>query len=108
VEVADDLVHAQAALDAAAFVALLVQALGVVLAQALLDVLALAEGPGRLGVRLPDFVAGVAAAGFLGVGRGRGAVAVAAVARVEMGCGFVGRVSLSLVLAMLEHPRLYR
>ncbi len=47
VEVAHHLVDAQAALDAAALVTLLVQPLGVVLALALLDVLAAPEGPRR-------------------------------------------------------------
>jgi hypothetical protein len=45
VEVSDNLVHAQVAVDAAALVPLLVQLLGVVLALALLDALALTESP---------------------------------------------------------------
>lgn len=84
VEVADDLVDAQAASDLASLVALLVQALGVVLARALLDVLAAAKGPRCLGVRLTHLVTRVTTAGLLGVGRGRGAVAAAAVVGVQM------------------------
>ena len=88
VEVANDLVDADAAFDAAALAALLVQLLAVVFALALFDVFAAAEGPGDGGVGFADFGAGVAAAGFYGVGRGGGAVALAAVFGVEVG-GFV-------------------
>lgn len=69
VEVSDDLVDTQVTLDTAALLALLLQSLGVVLARALLDVLALTESPRSLRVRLSDFLAGVAASGFLRVRR---------------------------------------
>jgi len=88
VEVSYDLVDADAAFDAAAFAALLVELLAVVFALALFDVFAAAEGPGDGGVGFAHFGAGVAAAGFYGVGRGRGAVALAAVFGVEVS-GFV-------------------
>lgn len=84
VEVADDLVDAQATLDAAALVALLVQPLGVVLPHALLDVLAAAKGPGRLGVGLAHLVTGLATSGLHGTRRGGGAVAASAVVGVEV------------------------
>ncbi len=70
VEVSDNLVDAQAALDAAALFALLVELLGVVFPLALLHALAPTEGPGGLGICFTDFVAGIAAAGLLRVGRG--------------------------------------
>ena len=89
VEVSYDLVDADAAFDAAAFAALLVELLAVVFALALFDVFAAAEGPGDGGVGFAHFGAGVAAAGFCGGGGGRCAVAVAAIAGVEVG-GFVG------------------
>ena len=79
VEVADDLVDAQATLDAAAFMSLFIQPLGVVLALALLDALASAESPRRLRIRLSDLVASRAATGLLGVVWGRSAAARAAV-----------------------------
>lgn len=84
VEVADDLVHAQAAFDAAALAALLVETLRVVFALALLDALAIAERPGGLGIRLLDLLAGVAASGLLRVAGGIRAVARAAVVGVEV------------------------
>ena len=87
VEVADDLVHAQAAFDAAALAALLVETLRVVFALALLDTLAVAERPGGLRIRLLDLLAGVAASGLLRVAGGVRAVARAAVVGVEVeGC----------------------
>jgi len=85
VEVANDLVDADAAFDPAAFTALRVELFAVVFALALLNIFAAAEGPGDGGVGFADFGAGVAAAGFYGVGRGGGAVALAAVFGVEVG-----------------------
>ena len=79
VEVADHLVHAEPALDAAALLPLLVQVLAVVLALALLDALAAAKGPGRLRVGVLDLVTGVAAPGLLRVARRGRAAAGAAV-----------------------------
>jgi hypothetical protein len=84
VEVANNLVNAQPALDSAALVALLIQLLAVVLALALLDVFAPTESPGGLRVRVLDFLAGVAASGLLRIGRGLCAVARTAVVWVEM------------------------
>lgn len=71
VEVTDDLVHAQPTVDAASFVALGLEVLGVVFPFALLDALSGAEGPRRLGICFTDLVAGVAASRLLRVvGRG--------------------------------------
>ena len=70
VEVADDLVDAQVAFDAAPFAPLLVETLTIAFAFALLDAFAATEGPAVGGVGFADIVAGVAAAGFLGVRRG--------------------------------------
>ena len=89
VEVPHHLVHAEAALDAAALLALRVEFLAVVLPLALLDVLAFAEGPADAGVGLAHLFAGGAAAGFLDGRWGWGAVAVAAVVRGEVGGGVV-------------------
>lgn len=94
VEVANHLVDAQAAFDAAAFVALLGQPLRVVLPLALLHGGAIAKGPRGLGVGFAHFFAGGAAAGLFGVVRGRGAVAGTAVGGVEVGGGFVGGVAV--------------
>jgi hypothetical protein len=93
VKVSDHLVHTQAALDAAALVSLLVEALGVVLALTLLDVLAAAKSPRGLSVRFPNFVTRVAAPGLLRVRRRLRAVAATAVLGVEMGCLIFGVVS---------------
>ena len=60
---------------------------------ALLDALAGAKGPGRLGVGLPDFLARVAAARLDGIVRGVCAVAGPAVGGVEMGCDLFGVVA---------------
>ena len=98
VEVANDLVDAQAAFDAAAFAALLVQTLGVVLALALLDVLATAEGPRGLRVRLADFVARLAASGFDSVRRGVRAIARTTIVGVKVGSRFLDRVAVVYAL----------
>jgi len=82
VEVADDLVDAQSAVDAAPFVSLLLELLGVVFPFALLDAGAGSEGPGGLRVGFLDFLAGVAASCLLRVVWGRGAVAGTAVGGV--------------------------
>ena len=84
VEVTNDLVDAEATLDAAAFGALLIQLLGIVFAQALLHALAPTEGPGGLGICFADFVARIAAAGFNGVAWGVRSVAGSAVVGVEV------------------------
>ena len=94
VEVSDHLVHADGTGDAATLVPLLIELLGVVFALALLDALALTEGPGGRRVRLAHLVAGVAAAGLLGVLRGGGAVALAAVGGVEVDSVFFCIVTL--------------
>lgn len=88
VEVTNDLVDANVSLEAASFLALLIEVLGIVLALALLDTLAAAERPRDRGVRITDFIAGIAASGFLCAGWGGSAKAVSAVSRVEM-CSFV-------------------
>lgn len=83
-KVAHDLVHLQETIDAAALVALLLQALRVVLALALLKGLAVAKCPGNLSVRLADFLASVAAAGLFGIVRGRRSAAVTAVTGIQV------------------------
>lgn len=62
VEVAHDLIDADAALDAAALAPLRVELLAVVLALALLHALAVSKGPGLGCVRLPHFGTRIAAA----------------------------------------------
>ena len=89
VKVADDLVDADAAFDAAAFAALLVELFAVVFALALLDVLPSAKGPRHTCVSFADFCAGAAASGFYSIFRRGSTVAIAAVRRIEMRCGFV-------------------
>jgi hypothetical protein len=89
-EVTNDLVDADATLDAAAFSSLFVEVLGVVLALALLDAVAAAEGPGYRGIGVAHFVAGLAAAFFFAVRRGRRPVAAAAIVRGEVGGWVVG------------------
>lgn len=84
VEVSNDLVHAEATLNAAALPALLLQLLGVVLTRALLDVLSLTERPRGLRVRFSDFLASVTAAGLLRVRRRRGTVTGAAVVGIQV------------------------
>ena len=93
VEVSDDLVHAQATLDATAFVPLLLQLLGVVLAFALLDTFTLSEGPRCLRVRLSNLVASLAAPGLLRIRWGVCAVARPAVCGVQMCRALVGRMT---------------
>lgn len=93
VEVSNDLVDAETTLDAASLLALLLQLLGVMLAQTLLDILALTERPRSLRIRLSNLLASVTAAGFLGVGRGRGAIAGAAVVGVQVLGGLVAGVA---------------
>lgn len=88
-EVAHHLVHAQVSLDATALLALGIELLGVVLALALLDILTSAKGPRGQGVCFSDFVAGIAAAGLLGVGGRLGAVTIAAVVGSEVFGGVV-------------------
>ena len=64
VEIANDFVHAEAAFDPASLAALRIEFLGVVLAFALFDIFAAAEGPGYGCVGFPHFFAGVAAVLF--------------------------------------------
>jgi hypothetical protein len=99
VEVADDLVHADAALETASFPALLVEVFGVVLALALFDALAAAKGPGDGGVGFADLLARVTAALLDSVVGGRCAVTFAAVRGVEMrGFVFVAASGVSSLL----------
>lgn len=93
VEVADDLVDTQDALEATAFAALGVNARCIALPFALLDVGALAKGPVLGCVSFAHFVAGVAAAFFDGAGERVGAAAVAAVVRVQVFGDFLFRVA---------------
>jgi hypothetical protein len=62
-------------------------------ALALLDILPAPECPRAGGIRLPDFLAGVAAALLGCVRRSRGAVTVAAVRGIQMGCAVFRRVT---------------
>ena len=101
VEIANDFVDAEAAFDAAALAALGVELFAVVLALALFDVFAAAEGPGDAGIGFADFFAGVAAVGFGGCGWGGRAVAVAAVVGGEVGGFFGGVAGRSLYQDML-------
>jgi hypothetical protein len=93
VEVADDLVDPDAAVEAASLLSLCIEFLGIVLALALLDALAAAERPRYRGVCVADIVAGVTAAGLDCVLRGGCAVAFSTV---------VGGKMLRLVLVSAE------
>ena len=84
VEVANDLVHFDTALETAAFLALGIEMLGVVLALTLFHTLAATKGPRDGGVCVSYIIAGVAAAGLLGVGWRGSSVAFTAVVGVEM------------------------
>ena len=86
VEVSNDLVHLDVALETASLLALLVEMLSVVLAFTLLDALATTERPRYGGVRIAHFVAGVAAVSLLCIGGGWSAVAFAAVVGGKVGC----------------------
>lgn len=94
VEVADNFIDAQPALDATPLMPLLGETFRVVLALTLFHGGAVAEGPGGLRVGFADLFAGRAAAGFFGVVGGWSAVAGATVGGVEVGGGFVGCVAL--------------
>jgi hypothetical protein len=85
VEVANNLVHAQATLNAATFLTLSIQLLSIVLALTLLDALSTAKGPRRLGVGFTNFVTSLAAAGLSGIRRGLSTVAATAVGGIEVG-----------------------
>lgn len=76
VDVADDFVHAHAAVNVAALARLLLELLGPALVDALLDAVRAVEAPSAVDVRLPDVVARVAAPAVRG---GDAAVARAAV-----------------------------
>ena len=95
VEVAHHLVDADAALDAAAFAALLVEVLAVVFALALLDVLASAKRPAHAGVGVSHFVAGVAAAGLARRTGSRRAIAFPAVIWIQvLACIFIVQLAI--------------
>jgi len=68
VEVANDLVHTDAAFDTAALAALFVKVFAVVFALALLDALAATKRPRDAGVGITNFGARVATAGLLRIG----------------------------------------
>ena len=86
VEVSNNLVHLDVALETASLLALLVEMLGVVLAFTLLNALATTERPRYGGVRIAYFVAGVAAVSLLCIGGSWSAVAFAAVVGGKVGC----------------------
>jgi hypothetical protein len=86
VEVSNNLVHLDVALETAPLLALLVEMLGVVLAFTLLNALATTERPRYGGIRIAYFVAGVAAVGLLCIGGGWSAVALATVVGGKMRC----------------------
>ena len=83
-EVSNNLVNLEGALDATSFGSLRVQLLGVVFALTLLDVLSPAKSPRGLRVGFSNFVAAVTAPRLDSVAGGRRTVAVTAVCRVEM------------------------
>ena len=87
-EVANDLVDLDAALETASLLTLGIKMLGVVFALTLLDALASTKGPRYGGVGVADFIAGITAAGLLCVGRGGSTVAFATVVGSKVG-GFV-------------------
>jgi len=84
VEVSNDLVDANAALQTASLLSLLVEVLGVVFTLALLDALATTKRPRYRSVCVADLVASVTAAGLDRVGGSRCAVALSAVIGSEM------------------------
>ena len=88
VEVSNDLVHADAALKTAPFLALGVEVFRIVLALALFHTFAATEGPRNRGVGFAHFVAGVTAAWLQPVGRRGSTEAFAAVVGSEVR-GFV-------------------
>ena len=92
VEVADDLVDSQVALNAAALAPLFIQPLRVVLALALLHALASTEGPGGLCICFAHLVASVAASRLDSAAGGVRAVTRSAVAWVQMRRRFLSRV----------------
>ena len=96
-EVSYHLVDPEYALESTAFFALRVDPFGVVLALALLDVFASAEGPLFLRVGFSDFFAGVAAARFCGRVWRRSTAAFAAVVRLKV-FGFVAVMARVLVV----------
>lgn len=83
-EVSNDLVDLQQALNAAALFSLLVQSLRVMFSLALLHALASAKGPRRLRISLSNLVTGIAAAGLLSVSRRSSSVAATAVVGVQV------------------------
>lgn len=89
VEVADDFVDPNSALDTASLPALFVQMFGVVLALALLYILATPERPGDACVGVADLGASVTASCLDRVGRGGSTIALSAVRGIEVCCGFV-------------------
>ena len=89
-EIADNLVDLEATLNATSFLALLVEAFGVVFARALLDSLATAESPASLRIGFSNFVASVAATRFDSINRRLCTIACTTVFRVQVFGAFVG------------------
>lgn len=95
-EVANDLVDSEAAHDAAALMALLVQFLRIVLTLALFDIFTSTKRPRDACIGFADFFASLAAALLDSGGRGRGTVAIAAVVGIQVGGLFISMSTQSL------------
>src|ERR1700761_9174420 len=74
VEVSDHFVNPDAAINTAAFLALSVQSFSVMFAGALLHVLSASKRPGDCGIRISDFITGVATSFLLARFWRRGAI----------------------------------
>lgn len=83
-EVSNDLVDLQQALNTATLFPLLVQSLRVMLPLALLHTLASAKGPRRLRISLSNLVTGIAAARLLSVGRRSSSVTATTVVGIQV------------------------
>jgi len=88
-EVTNDLVHAQASLNAATLVTLSVQLLAIMLAFTLLNALTTAKGPRSLGIGLANFVTSLTTSGLLSIGRRLSTIAATAVGGVEVVGGII-------------------
>jgi branched-subunit amino acid transport protein len=85
-EVANDLVDSKASLYPTPLSPLRIQPLSIMFALALLDILTTPESPRGSGVRLPNFITGIATAWFLRIGRRIRTIASAAVGWIKMCC----------------------
>lgn len=83
-EIANDLVHADATFEAAPFLALLIEVFGVMFALALFDALAAPKGPRDRSVSVAHLVTSVATSGLGGVSGSGSAITFSTVAWIEM------------------------